>query len=304
MISPQNIRPNTVTVLIGPNGSGKSRLLRQVCQEFLQKRESVIAIAPTIFDRFEFRPRKHFKFLGARQGRGAAVRVVREALLRTWSQNPLVLKNLTMALKYTRFDPFVGLGVFNLNLDNFASVGNQLPRDEAETLHSALLRLESTRLRDSVIRLGLDSHSLTELENLSFTILVKHERLLRKARVAAPLEYYFYRDSRAIPILQACSGELWFIITIAFISTEILQRSVIAIDEPDTSLHPTWQRDYVRTLLDLFHRYEPRILIIETLGSLPQFQGYLVSEEYKPWVRVNIVPHKDRKAGTNLSKGE
>jgi uncharacterized protein YukE len=52
-----------------------------------------------------------------------------------------------------------------------------------------------------------------------------------------------------------------FITTIAFISTEIQRRSVIAIDEPDTSLHPTWQREYVRTLLDLFYRYEPRILI-------------------------------------------
>jgi hypothetical protein len=38
--------------------------------------------------------------------------------------------------------------------------------------------------------------------------------------------------------------------------------------------------------------------LIETLGSLPQFQGYLVGEEYKPWIRVNIVPHKDRPPGT------
>ena len=34
--------------------------------------------------------------------------------------------------------------------------------------------------------------------------------------------------------------------------------------------------------------------IIETLGILPQFQGYLVSEEHKPWTRVNIVPHAQR----------
>lgn len=34
--------------------------------------------------------------------------------------------------------------------------------------------------------------------------------------------------------------------------------------------------------------------IIETLGSLPQFQGYLVSEEHKPWTRVNILPHMNR----------
>ena len=34
--------------------------------------------------------------------------------------------------------------------------------------------------------------------------------------------------------------------------------------------------------------------IIETLGGLPQFQGYLVSEEHKPFTRVNIVPYMER----------
>jgi len=62
-------------------------------------------------------------------------------------------------------------------------------------------------------------------------------------------------------LLEACSGEICFITTVAFISTEIDPQSVIAIDEPDTSLHPTWQQSYVKTLSELFYLYQPRILI-------------------------------------------
>lgn len=260
MINIEDIRPGTVNVLIGPNGSGKSRLLRKLCGDFIRRDEHVIAIAPTIYDRFKFRASKGFRFLGARQGRNTAARVVRDALIRTWSENTLVLKNLTTALHYTGFEPLVGIGVFNLNLENFPNAAEMLPRDESEALHGALLKWQTRGMGNSVLGLSLDSHSLQEIDNLSFAILAKHEKLLKKTYVAR-LEYFLYRNSRPMPLLEACSGELLFITTVAFISTEIQRHSVIAIDEPETSLHPTWQRDYVKKLLDLFHRYQPRLLI-------------------------------------------
>jgi len=234
--------------------------LRQLCKGFLDQKEHVIAIAPTIYDRFHFRARKHFRFLGARQGRNIAVKVVRDALIRTWSENTLVLKNLTRALDYTKFEPCVGIGLFNVSLDFFPDAAARLPRDEAEALHAALLKWQKRGLGNRVMQLSLKSHSWSEIDNLSFAVLAKHERLLRQTHVAR-MEYFFYRDSRPIPLLEACSGELCFITTVAFISTEIQRNSVILIDEPDTSLHPTWQQSYVRTLLDLFHHYQPRIAI-------------------------------------------
>ena len=67
MIAPNSIQPGTVSVLIGPNGSGKSRLLRKLCTEFLHNGDEVIAIAPTIYDRFRRMPKRGLKFFGARQ---------------------------------------------------------------------------------------------------------------------------------------------------------------------------------------------------------------------------------------------
>jgi hypothetical protein len=107
----------------------------------------------------------------------------------------------------------------------------------------------------------LDTFSFEELDALTFAILALHADLLHWSKTTSRVEYFLYRNGEEIPLLEACSGEISFIATIAFIATQIEPRSVIAIDEPETSLHPTWQRDYVRTLFDLFYHYEPRILI-------------------------------------------
>ena len=96
---------------------------------------------------------------------------------------------------------------------------------------------------------------------MSFAILARNDELLRKTKTTSRIEYLLYRRGKQIPLLEACSGEICFITTVAFISREIDSKSVIAIDEPDTSLHPTWQQSYVKTLLELFYFYQPRILI-------------------------------------------
>ena len=259
MIEITAIRPGTVNVLIGPNGSGKSLLLRKLCQTFLRSGERVIAIAPTIFDRFRGMSSKYFRFYGARQGRPAASRVIRSALARA-SREPQVLKNLTRALDYTNFEPMIGIKVLGLNLNNFPNTAERLSPFEAEELQSVLLKWQS-RHEDGGIRLKLDSFSFEELDALSFATLARHDELLRKTKTTSRIEYLLYRKGEEIPLLEACSGEICFITTVAFISTEIDSQSVIAIDEPDTSLHPTWQQSYVKTLSELFYLYQPRILI-------------------------------------------
>ena len=261
MIDANSIRPGTVNVLIGVNGSGKSRRLRDLCISFLGKGDNVIAIAPSIYDRFRNMPQRGLRFFGARQGRAAATKVIRSALERASLNNPQIFKNLTQALAYTHFEPVIGIGISNLTLDNLTDEMAQLSRDEVEELRSVLTKWQSHCDNDGIVRLKLDSYSFQELDSLTFAILARYDDLLYKKGIAARLNYYLYRDGKSIPLLEACSGEICFITTMAYISAQIDRHSVIAIDEPDTSLHPTWQQNYVRTLLDLFQLYEPRIII-------------------------------------------
>lgn len=167
MINAYSIKSGSVNVLIGPNGAGKSRLLRKLCTEFLDRDNKVIAIAPTIYDRFRDIRRRGFKFFGARQGRTAASRVIRAALERASLENPQVLKNLTRTLEYTNFEPIIGIGLSDLNLNNFPILAEQLTRNGAEELHGALLKWQHRGGRDGIVRLEMDSFSFEELDALS-----------------------------------------------------------------------------------------------------------------------------------------
>jgi predicted ATPase len=263
MLNNHFMTSNTVNVLIGANGSGKSRLLREISLDALGSWGHVIAVAPTIYDRFRGLSGARYKFFGARNGRGAAARIIRKALERASSEDPQVLKNLTRALHYTGFDPVIGMRVSNLKLENFESARHALSREEAEELQSSLHKWQSRTVLDyqGMVRIELNEYSFREFDALSFAIIARYESFLRKSKVLSKVEYLLFRGSEVIPLLEACSGELCFITTIAFIATNMELNSLIVIDEPETSLHPTWQKNYISTLLDLFHYYNPRIVI-------------------------------------------
>jgi len=174
---------------------------------------------------------------------------------------PKIVKNLTQALKYTKFEPVVGIRLLDVSIDNYMAGSDYLDPNMRESLKSMLFKWQNQYGSDGVVKVSLDSYSFEELDAISFAEMSRYENHLKKTKAVSKIEYYLYRGRDQIPLLEACSGEICFITTIAFIATRIERRSVIAIDEPETSLHPTWQKDYVETLLDLFHHHEPRILI-------------------------------------------
>ena len=62
-------------------------------------------------------------------------------------------------------------------------------------------------------------------------------------------------------MLSASSGELALITSIVYLSTVITDRTVILIDEPENSLHPKWQKEYAKIILDIFYLFQPKIII-------------------------------------------
>jgi len=236
-------------------------MLRDLCATFLRNGEDVIAIAPTIFDRFKRLPKKRFRFFGARQGQSAARTVIKTALAKASIEGEQIIKNITQALKYTNFDPEIGIRISKINPGEINFGFDFLTGNETDQVISALRRLKHGNYPDGIARISLDSYSFSELSSVGLAVLAGYEKILQEKKVISRIEYFFFREGRPIPLLEACSGELNFITAIAFIATHIKPHSVIAIDEPDTSLHPTWQQSYISTLLALFYKYQPRILI-------------------------------------------
>jgi hypothetical protein len=274
-------RPGTVSILIGPNGSGKSRKLRNLCDEALRDGRKVIAISPTIYDRFLKIRSPNFRFFGARQGRGASKRVVRDLIVRAALEDPQILKNLVQALKHTNFDSAVGVSLDWVDLNRFHEVTDELKKEielgprKREELQAAILLWRSGHDRENmqpwdtsdewegraILKFSIEDFSFNELHRITYVSLLQYESLLVKWKVIAQPKYYFFRNGLPIPLLEACSGELCFITSIAFITGVIEENCWIMVDEPENSLHPTWQKQYVSIILDLFYNYQPRVVI-------------------------------------------
>jgi hypothetical protein len=207
-----------------------------------------------------------FKFYGARLGRTAAKKAVGCALLNTRSKGLKAFENLLRSLEYAEFDPVVGVRVPRIRMQNFYQVHESgLDIKDVQELESALMswdRRSKGKLRHpNMVLLSLRYHSFDELESLSFALIARHEGLLKRLKIISKIDYFLLRQGTEIPLLDACSGELSLICSLGFIAANIERESVIVVDEPENSLHPTWQKDYLSKLFDLFHQYQPTIVI-------------------------------------------
>ncbi len=81
---------------------------------------------------------------------------------------------------------------------------------------------------------------------------------------------------------QASSGELSILFTMSSIAGEIENGSLVLIDEPELSLHPEWQLNFLSLLTDIFSNYTNCHFIIAThspniISSIPGNNAYIVS---------------------------
>jgi len=75
------------------------------------------------------------------------------------------------------------------------------------------------------------------------------------------IELFLYKDGKELSVKDASSGELTMITSLVFIASTIKEKSIILVDEPENSLHPKWQIEYVKKITELFYFYQPKIII-------------------------------------------
>lgn len=249
-------------VIVGPNGSGKSTLLRSIAEESMRNGSNVIAIAPSLYDKFNNLRGQNFSFIGARQGR----RLVKQSLIKLLSKvsndNLILLKNVSNTLEYMGFDGEIGIQIKDLSPIKMINADGEFKNIDESYDAENLLNKWSNRYGDEEIAwLHMKDFSFDEINKSIFSRIAKYENVLKRAGVISSVEYYLRRKNEVIPILEASSGELTLIFSIISICTHINDKSVILIDEPETSLHPIWQKEYFSRIMDLFHYWGPRIII-------------------------------------------
>lgn len=75
-------------------------------------------------------------------------------------------------------------------------------------------------------------------------------------------------DGTRVDLKRASSGELSIVTAFLALSTEIVDGSLVLIDEPEISLHPEWQSDFMNLLVNTFSVYEGCHFAIATHSPL------------------------------------
>lgn len=79
---------------------------------------------------------------------------------------------------------------------------------------------------------------------------------------------YESKDGKALKDSELSSGQKCLILTMLNIAGVIADNCVICIDEPEISLHPKWQKEFMSTLIEFFSEYKRCHFIIATHSPL------------------------------------
>lgn len=113
---------------------------------------------------------------------------------------------------------------------------------------------------EPIVWLSLNEYSFREIDSASLIQLLGWESDLKKLGLITSFNVYLRKNDVTIPLFDASSGELSFISSIIYLSTTINENTAILIDEPENSLHPTWQKEYIQKLVELFYLYQPKVV--------------------------------------------
>lgn len=255
-----DILSGQVSIIIGENGSGKSTHLNILSKEYTAQGMDVIAIANSIHDKFSNRS-KRFNLLSHRSGRKISQRAVKKAFLNISNEDLLKTKRVGEILRYVGYEPEIGFqfelirDIRKYELDEYKFSSNE----EKYEIATLLNKLHYNDF-NNVNWVSLVDISFDKINSSTVTRLLRYEKTLVKLGAISHVEILLKKDSNVINLMDASSGELSFITSLMFISTTITNNSVILIDEPENSLHPKWQREYITKIMDVFYYHQPTVI--------------------------------------------
>lgn len=252
-----------VNVLIGENGSGKSSLLSEISNFYIKQTDkNVIAIANTVYDKFRNRGSK-FNILRVSQGKSLVRNIILESFELLASENLKKLRNVGLTLEYAGFNASISIRIADLKFYyKDIIIESDLSNKEKDNIITFLDSFTNEALNtSSIFTVNFFHDNLNDVKKSYYLSIFLYEKVLKKLKIIKGIEIFFSKNNELIPIDSASSGELTVVTTLIYITVNIVDNSIILIDEPENSLHPKWQIEYIKNLLDLFYLYQPKIII-------------------------------------------
>lgn len=257
-------RQGSLVVFVGENGAGKSRLLNMVAKESHRKGIDTIAISNTPFSNFPYLSRGASRLL-TKSGAAAPESILKLAISNGEIKDELSLRKISRVLQYCRYRQDVGVKLSvhrgrRQGISALSVLDNMSQEDRSEVLSLGELLL-GRGVSGRVLWYDFDRLNPDYSHRAMIPRIIRWESVLRRIGVLASIKLYLERDGRVLPLSRASSGELSLISSMAFIATSISDGCTIAVDEPENSLHPKWQREYIGLLLELTKYRNINVLI-------------------------------------------
>ncbi|HAT2781396.1 TPA: ATP-binding protein [Citrobacter amalonaticus] len=270
-----------VYFVVGQNGVGKSQfLLKRAYEDTVFKS---IVICNSIHDRFI--PSPKIKRLSAKNSMSLPNNVMKKAIMLSLSEGPHKLSDISRTLIYCGYQPVITVTVkpirnrdeiFESRFNNDNSSGyiiNEIMNHGSESLEF-----------DFDFGRADKDFNFRELSILNE--ILRSEGELRGRKIIKPIEISLHKiNGGKIPLAGASSGELSLITSFIYILCELDGAEQLLIDEPENSLHPQWQKEYVSKLVGLIGYREVKIFIAThspLIVSGAQLEEYISPSFYHP----------------------
>lgn len=274
----------SVSILVGPNGSGKSSFLRDLAASHCGDR-NVVIVCNTPHDRFA--GLRGARRISVGKTTGSPRVIVKNAVAQSLAGSGAAFYRISSTLEYCGYR-----ARFGFRMDAAALYGSTL--DEIRQQRGASGEVfdgvpENSSLLDEVdgpdLELALAflrrhnpsehvwidaSEKVLDFSRArEFASVLKLESRLRAWNVLRGIRMYLQRvdNGAAIEIQHASSGQLALISSLLFVIANTREDPIVIIDEPENSLHPKWQREYIEKVMTALS-YRNATIIVATHAPL------------------------------------
>ncbi|MBM1169924.1 AAA family ATPase [Microvirga arabica] len=266
-----NAEDEAVAILVGPNGSGKSNHLRKIAIEYHSHRD-VTVISNTTYDRF-LGIRGINRHSSGRTGQSPKA-TIKRAVAATLDREGSEFYQISATLEFCGYLPRIGFRIERSQAMREASFDPSdrygpffRSQEEYQDFEDSRHFLERWR-EDEIIWIDSKSSVLEFSRRREFAAVLRSEQLLYKAKLLRRIHVYLEKEYGAPFELQhASSGELSLISSLVFLITTVGDNAIVLIDEPENSLHPSWQRDYIDKVLGAL-MYRNASIVVATHAPL------------------------------------
>lgn len=284
-----------INFLVGVNGSGKSRYLNRIAKQYNNYQYNVLAISNTVFDKIDS---KYCKKISANRGRYMLKQTFLESLL-----NDEKSVGAFDILDYLGFNREVKIlfkfpkkinknNLYNYLVEELGSRKNISYFDEHkidEIFNILIDQMDGER--DGKFYLTLDDFDARNKTKYNFFL----EKILdfNIPNKVVKIDIILIKNGHQFSLNGTSSGEAHFLSNMLFLLNNLVayKKNIVLIDEPEISLHPKWQRDYVLKIYDYFYKNDIKLFIAThapLIISKVQVSNKDIYQDYIQKVKYNI----------------